>query len=240
MSTDVLQEVIEEKSEKGKEEKKVTPPLSQIDIKTLFNPLIKGDLYQKIYNEKELESLENEIKKRNEKKEEEKEFIFKERIICNNLPNECISKYNSDISNIYYYQNFFELKEDFNYRNYLNLVKMRAKYLDTLFQQKEPEKKKEEKKELDKNDTLHSLFTDLADMMNYQHDQGDESLHYSIIERIFSNIFFEIEAFFDGNDLDKHSLYETKLYECIDLLEKKFMAEKGEVNSKNIHLLYKL
>ena len=240
MSTDVLQEVIEEKNEKGKEEKKVTPPLSQIDIKTLFNPLIKGDLYQKIYNEKELESLENEIKKRIEKKEEEKEFIFKERIIYNNLPNECISKYNSDISNIYYYQNFFELKEDFNYRNYLNLVKMRAKYLDTVFQQKEPEKKKEEKKELDKNDTLHSLFTDLADMMNYQHDQGDESLHYSIIERIFSNIFFEIEAFFDGNDLDKHSLYETKLYECIDLLEKKFMAEKGEVNSKNIHLLYQL
>ena len=241
MSSDILQEVKEDKSEtEVKEEKKVTPPLSQIDIKTLFNPLIKGDLYQKIYNEKELESLENEIKKRNEKKEEEKEFIFKERIICNNLPNEFLSKCNSDISNTYYYQNFFELKEDFNYRNYLNLVNMRAKYLDTVFQQKEPEKKKEEKKEMDKNDTLYSLFTDLADMMNYQHDQGDECLHYSIIERIFSNIFFEIEAFFDENDLDKHSLYEAKLYECIDLLEKKFMAEKGEVNSKNIHLLYQL
>jgi len=241
MSSDVLQEIKEEKNQKEeKGDKKVIPPPSQIDIKTLFNPLIKGDLYQKIYNEKELESLESEIKKRNEKKEEEKEFIFKERIICNNLPNEYISKCNSDISSIYYYQNFFELKEDFNYRNYLNLAKMRAKYLDEVFQQKEPKKKKEEKKEIDKNDTLYSLFTDLADMMNYQHDQGDEGLHYSIIERIFSNIFFEIEAFFDKNDLEKHSIYEDKLYECIDLLEKKFMAEKGEVNSKNIHLLYQL
>ena len=117
---------------------------------------------------------------------------------------------------------------------------MRAKYLDTVFQQKEPENKKEEKKELDKNDTLYSVFTDLADMMNYDHDQGDESLHYSIIERIFNNIFFEIETFFEENDLDKHSLDEAKLYECIDLLKKKFMAEKGEVNSKNIHLLYQL
>jgi len=147
MSSDVLQEIKEEKNQKEeKGDKKVIPPPSQIDIKTLFNPLIKGDLYQKIYNEKELESLESEIKKRNEKKEEEKEFIFKERIICNNLPNEYISKCNSDISSTYYYQNFFELKEDFNYRNYLNLAKMRAKYLDEVFQQKEPKKKKEEKK----------------------------------------------------------------------------------------------
>ena len=69
MSSDILQEVKEDKSEtEVKEEKKVTPPLSQIDIKTLFNPLIKGDLYQKIYNEKELESLENEIKKRRRKR----------------------------------------------------------------------------------------------------------------------------------------------------------------------------
>lgn len=223
-----------------KEEKKVVPQPSLIEMKTLFNPLIKGELYQKSYSQKELESLENKIKQRNEKKGQEKEFIFKERIICNNLPNEFLSKYNSDISSIYYYQNFFELKEDFNYRNYLNLVKMRAKYLDSAFHQEEPEKKKEEKKEVDKNDTLYSLFIDLADMMNYQHDQGDESLHYSIIERIFNNIFFEIETFFDQNDLAKHSLYETKLFECIDLFEKKFMAEKKEINSKNIHLLFQL
>ena len=49
MSTGFLQEVIEEKNEKeGKKKKKVTPLLSQIDIKTLFSPLIKGELYQKI------------------------------------------------------------------------------------------------------------------------------------------------------------------------------------------------
>ena len=106
---------------------------------------------------------------------------------------------------------------------------MRAKYLDTVFQQKEPENKKEEKKELDKNDTLYSVFTDLADMMNYDHDQGDESLHYSIIERIFNNIFFEIETFFEENDLDKHSLDEAKLYECIDLLKKNLWLKKEKL-----------
>ena len=115
----------------------------------------------------------------------------------------------------------------------------------------EKNKKKENKKEEEKNhskeksfdekeftdkDTLFSLLSDLADMMNYDQNQGDEVLYYSIIERIFSNIFFETETFFDHNNLNAHSLYETKLCECIDLLEVNFLSKKEKLN-KAIHFL---
>ena len=74
--------------------------------------------------------------------------------------------------------------------------------------------------------------------MNYQQDQGDEFLHYSILERIFSNLFFEIENFFDENDLSKHAVYEAKLCECIDLFEKNFITKGENINNKSIHFLY--
>ena len=77
-------------------------------------------------------------------------------------------------------------------------------------------------------------------MMNYQQDQGDSFLYYSIIERIFSNIFFETETFFDKSDLIKHALYETKLCECIDLFDKNFLSKEENINSKVVHFLYQL
>ena len=77
-------------------------------------------------------------------------------------------------------------------------------------------------------------------MMNYQQEQGDEILYYSILERIFSNIFFEIETFSDQINLVKHALYEDKLCECIDLFEKNFLSKNENINNKTLHYLYQL
>ena len=108
----------------------------------------------------------------------------------------------------------------------------------------ENKKKKKEtpfiEDEFKKNDTLYSLISDLVDMMNYQQEQGDEILYYSILERIFSNIFFEIETFSDQINLVKHALYEDKLCECIDLFEKNFLSKNENINNKTLHYLYQL
>ena len=249
MSSDAL------KKDKKENEEKLIP--QKIEINTLFNPLTKGELYQASYSENDIELLSQKLKKRKEKKEEEKEYNFKERIIYNNLPEDYITKKNNDSTNIYYFQNFFEQIEDFDYKNFLNLINMRKKYLKSLFDQnkennkgnneeKKENEKKEEKEnfenedELKNKDTLFSLLADLADMMNYQQDKGDILLYYSILERIISNIFFEIDILFVETDINKHALYENKLCECIDLYEKNFLSKDEDINNKTIHFLYQL
>ena len=296
-----------------KKEEKIN--LNPIEINTLLNPLSQGDKYQECSNNENYEAEKfSLLKNRQEKNEKEKEYNFKEKIIYNSLPTDYINQSKSDSTNIYYFEKFFEQKQDFDYTNYTNLINMRAKYLSTLFKksirsksfelndekfkmdiiakeeekeekkdikkeeekkdikkdikkedikenvvkpelkidkEKEAEKKEREKeiekeeKKIDENelkakDALYSLLTDLAEMMNYQQDQGDQFLYYSIVERIFSNIFFEIETFFNNKDLNKHSLYELKLYECIDLLEKNILSKDENINNKTIHFLYQL
>ena len=287
----------------------------KIEINTLFNPLSQGEKYQISSNDENyLEEKFSLFKNRKERKEKEKEYNFKEKIIYNSLPTDYINQTKSDSTNTYYFEKFFEEKQDFDYSNYTNLINMRINYLNSLFkksirsksfdkkeenlgkeikEEKEEKEKKEEKEEKDENiqislnlkkkslseniyndfnkffkelfesdeekkdqevkkeekfdenefktkDGLYSLITDLSEMMNYPQGEGDQILYYSIIERIFSNIFFEIETFFNNKDLVKHSLYEIKLCECIDLFEKNFFAKKENINNKTVHFLYQL
>ena len=124
-------------------DKKVT---TTIKINTLFNPLSQGSKYQTSLEEENMDFFESMLlKTQKEKKEQEKEYNFKERIIYNNLPTEYLLKTNSDTTNTYYYQNFSELKDDFDTSNYLHLTNMRLKYLETLFKKNQNIGKKEEK-----------------------------------------------------------------------------------------------
>ena len=285
----------------------------KIEINTLFNPLSQGEKYQTSSNNENYEAEKLSLfKNRKERKEKEKEYNFKEKIIYNSLPTDYINQTKSDSTNTYYFEKFFEEKQDFDYLNYTNLINMRTNYLNSLFkksnrsksfdkieeilgkeikeekEEKEEKEKKEEKEEKDEKDSnlaikkkslsgvlsnafkktfekyaekceeevkkeekfdenefktkdgLYSLITDLSEMMNYPQGEGDQLLYYSIIERIFSNIFFEIETFFNNKDLAKHSLYEIKLCECIDLFEKNFFAKEENINNKTVHFLYQL
>ena len=238
---------------KNKEDKTDKDTSSSIEISTLVNPLHAGSKYHNSSNKENLK-----LKNYKEKLKNQYEYTLKENIIYNTIPNDYIFNSNSDTTNTHYYQNYFELREDFDFVNYMNLINIRQNYLKVLFERNEnkeitDEKKEEnnekEKKEEEKNnieeelktkDTLYSLILDLTDMMNYQQDQGDSFLYYSIFERIFSNIFFEFENFFDKNDLIRHALYESKLCECIDLFEKNFISKEENINNKIIHFLYQL
>ena len=230
---------------KNKEDKTDKDTSSSIEISTLVNPLHAGSKYHNSSNKENLK-----LKNYKEKIKNQYEYTLKENIIYNTIPNDYIFNSNSDTTNTHYYQNYFELREDFDFVNYMNLINIRQNYLKVLFERNEnkeitDEKKEEnnekEKKEEEKNnieeelktkDTLYSLILDLTDMMNYQQDQGDSFLYYSIFERIFSNIFFEFENFFDKNDLIRHALYESKLCECIDLFEKNFISKEENINYK--------
>ena len=241
-----------------------------IEISVLLNPLYKSSKYQTSSDKENIEALKEKMKKENE-------YSIKEHILYNNIPNDYILNSNSDTTNTYYFQNFIELKDDFDYTNFMNLINIRQNYLKSVFEEnvdekkkendkKEKENKEEEKKdkesnekdkdkdkenkdnkenvkidieELKKKDTLYSLFSDLTDMFNSQ-EQEDSFLYYSIIDRIFSNIFFEIETFFDEKDLIRHSLYETQLCESIDKFEKNLLSKEENINNNIIHFLYQL
>ena len=100
--------------------------------------------------------------------------------------------------------------------------------------------KKEKEEEIKaKEDSLYSLLADLQDMMDYKPDENkDPLLYYTILERIFNNIFFEIQT--SSNEENKLELNHSKLYECIDLLEKKFITKEEKINDKIILILYQL
>ena len=134
-------------------------------------------------------------------------------------------------------------KKDEKEKNEINEEKVEKEEKEEKEEKKEKEKIEDKKEnifneeEIKNKDMLYSLINDLANMMNYQKDQGDQFLYYSILERIFSNIFFEIETFLKEIDLKIHSLYEIKLCECIDLFEKNFISKDEDLNSKTIHFL---
>ena len=238
--------------------------IDSIDMETLFNPLSSGNKYQTSLEHLKPEEAQFQIKTEKEKKITEQNFLFKEKIFYNNFPNENIFESGANPTNLYFYQNIYEPHEDFDNENFKKLINMRQKYLLSIYdnieknrKKSEIEQKKEEKtennKEKDDNDSkensnqeekikkdvLYSLFNDLLDMLNYAQDKNNLNLHFSIIDRIFNNIFFEIQTFFDKGDLIKHSFYEKKLCECIDAFEKNFLEKTG-ISEKNIHFLSEL
>ena len=134
-----------------------------LEINTLLNPLSQGGKYQISTND-EVYRQDNYLLFKDKKNKKEKDYNFKERIIYNNLPTDYIYQTKSNSTDIYYFENFFELVKDFDYSNYINLINMRINYLKSIFKTskysdikteilnklgKEEKGKKEEKEEKD-------------------------------------------------------------------------------------------
>jgi hypothetical protein len=90
-------------------------------IGNLLNPLIDGEIYQ--------DKSDNKTEIDKKKKNDEAKYIFNERIIYNSISNDCLINSKLDTTNIYYYEKYLILKEDFDYENYMNLINIRQKYL---------------------------------------------------------------------------------------------------------------
>ena len=245
----------------------------KIELDILLNPLREKSIFQKSFSEKEIEEINSELKDQEEFNNKKKSFFYKEKILYNTLPNEHFQKINIDPSNLFSFENYFKPEEDFDCKNFENLMNMRKKYLETLFlykaeeenkEKKEEGKKEEEnsdkteekeekeknKDEKDKYENAYSLIDDLKEMIesfktieNNGEIEDDTLLYFSIVEKIFSNIFFELETFYKKRDFNLLSKYEVKLSEIIDSFENIFLCEKNQklvTNEKKIYILYQL
>ena len=244
----------------------------KIELDILWNPLRENSKYQKSYNDKEIQELIMKSKELEEFNTKKKNFFYKEKILYNTLPNEHFQKINLDSTNLFSFENYFKHEEDFDCKNFENLMNMRKKYIENIFskekgnegemeEQKEDEEiikesteiNEENKKEKEKEniEDFYSLLNDLKDMLdNFKiikingKNEDDLLLYFSIIEKIFGNIFFELETFFKKRDFNTLSKYEQKLSESVDSFENIFLPPENNnelINDKRtIYILYQL
>ena len=244
----------------------------KIELDILWNPLRENSKYQKSYNDKEIQELIMKSKELEEFNTKKKNFFYKEKILYNTLPNEHFQKINLDSTNLFSFENYFKQEEDFDCQNFENLMNMRKKYIENIFskekenegemeEQKEDEEiikesteiNEENKKEKEKEniEDFYSLLNDLKDMLeNFKiiktngKNEDDLLLYFSIIEKIFGNIFFELETFFKKRDFNTLSKYEQKLSESVDSFENIFLPPENNnelINDKRtIYILYQL
>ena len=179
---------------------------AKINIDVLLNPLLEKDNYKLEYGEKEIEKLKTIANEKEELFLNKNNFYYKEKILYNSLPNEYFQKLDSFSTNYISYKNYFRFEEDFDFINFKNLIEIRKRYLhyiekkdkDEEKDSKSPEKEEKidekEKKEKDiKNEGIYILITSLNQMLeNYKNENKEDLLiYYSIMEKIFNNIFNE-------------------------------------------------
>ena len=105
----------------------------KIKLDILWNPLRENSKYQKSYNDKEIQELIMKSKELEEFNTKKKNFFYKEKILYNTLPNEHFQKINLDSTNLFPFENYFTHEEDFDCKNFENLMNMRKKYIETVF-----------------------------------------------------------------------------------------------------------
>ena len=237
----------------------------RIEMDILLNPLLEKTKYQMALNKKEIEELNILSKEKEEFNKKRKNFFYKEKILYNTLPNEHFQKLDLEATNLNYYENYFKQEEDFDCKNFENIMNMRKNYLNDFFnekkeeeeKEKEKEKKegeKEEKKNLEEkvddkkgNKDVSTLFNDLKEMLeNFKFiEKNDENIdiYFSVIETIFNNIFFEFDIFNKNKDFNIISKYEIKLSEIVDTFQDFLLQEKNSnsnIERKIINILYQL
>ena len=138
---------------------------------------------------------------------------------------------------------------------------MRKKYLESIFEEKEKEEEKEIKEEMKVEDNLEEnekeksegislLMKDLKEVLeNFKEveKEGENEdytlIYFSVVEKIFSNIFYELEFFYKKKDLKIISEYEIKLAEIVDSFQSIFLSKKENkpnLEKKLINILYLL
>ena len=246
----------------------------KLEMDILWNPLRENSKYQKSYNDKEIQELSIKSKELEEYNTKKKNFFYKEKILYNTLPNEHFQKIDLDPTNLFSFENYFKQEEDFDCKNFENLMNMRKKYIESIFLKekenegeieeiKEKDKSKENKDEKEKEDEnqkklaqekvedIYSLLNDLKEMIeNFKiikangKNEDDLLLYFSIIEKIFSNIFFELETFFKKRDFNTLSKYEQKLSESVDSFSNIFLSTENNtelnIDQRTIYILYQL
>ena len=227
---------------------------AKINIDVLLNPLLEKDNYKLEYGEKEIEKLKTIANEKEELFLNKNNFYYKEKILYNSLPNEYFQKLDSFSTNYISYKNYFRFEEDFDFINFKNLIEIRKRYLhyiekkdkDEEKDSKSPEKEEKidekEKKEKDiKNEGIYILITSLNQMLeNYKNENKEDLLiYYSIMEKIFNNIFNELELFQGRKESLKNlSKFEITLSECIDSFEKNILSKSQD--KKIINILFQL
>ena len=227
---------------------------AKINIDVLLNPLLEKDNYKLEYGEKEIEKLKTIANEKEELFLNKNNFYYKEKILYNSLPNEYFQKLDSFSTNYISYKNYFRFEEDFDFINFKNLIEIRKRYLhyiekkdkDEEKDSKSPEKEEKidekEKKEKDiKNEGIYILITSLNQMLeNYKNENKEDLLiYYSIMEKIFTNIFNELELFQGRKESLKNlSKFEITLSECIDSFEKNILSKSQD--KKIINILFQL
>ena len=238
-----------------------------IDMDILLNPLIEKTKYQKTYSKQELEELSMKLKDEKEFNTKKKNFFYKEKILYNVLPNEHFQKLDLESTNLSSFEKYFKQEEDFNFKNFQNIMNIRKKYLETFFNSEEKEKDKdkeeekekmeEEKKDLkenleekEQNEGVYTLINDLKEILEnfgvFEKNGENEDeliLYFSIADKIFNNIFFELDNFYKNRDFDILSKYEIQLSEIVDSFENIFLSKKeteSTIDKKIIYILYQL
>ena len=249
----------------------------KIEMDILWNPLRENSKYQKSYNDKEIQDLSIKSKELEEYNTKKKNFFYKEKILYNTLHNEHFQKIDLDATNLFSFENYFKQEEDFDCKNFENLMDMRKKYIESIFLKeqendgefeevdekeekdilKEKKDKKEEGDENQKNleqkndEDFSFLLNDLKEMIeNFKiikangKNEDDLLLYFSIIEKIFSNIFFELETFFKKKDFNTLSKYEQKLSESVDSFSNIFLSKENNtelnIDKRTVYILYQL
>ena len=249
----------------------------KLEMDILWNPLRENSKYQKSYNEKEIQELNIKSKELEEYNTKKKNFFYKEKILYNTLPNEHFHKIDLDPTNLFSFENYFKQEEDFDCKNFENLMNIRKKYIESIFlkekenqgefeeiNEKEKEEKLQEKKDKEEKEDenqnkieqenaedIYSLLNDLKEMMeNFKiikangKNEDDLLLYFSIVDKIFSNIFFELETFFKKRDFKTLSKYEQKLSKIVDSFSKIFLSPENNtelnIDKRTINILYQL
>lgn len=221
---------------------------NQFDYDVYLNPrVLRGKVVQQFTPNVELEV------------EEQKELFLnkhtyknKEKILYNNLSPHYLKGLNFDLSNLHYYQNFFQIKEDFDTKNREFIQNLREKYFQNSITKSEIiENTIKTKKEhlyakntnsQDNASALLSLVSSLTNILNKVENNDDKKLKIAIVSILFDNFLLELKYKNEETYLMSSNEIEKQLYKCYTLFEAVYFPEnrKEKIPEELIFILEKM
>ena len=163
-------------------------------------------------------------------------YKFKENVLYNNLSSHYLKNLNFDLSNLHYYQNFFQIKEDFDTKNRELIQNLREEYLNNsitkneITENKSSTKTKKEhlykkiQNSQDNAPALLSLVSSLINILNKVENNDDKIIKVTIISRLFDNLLLELKYKDEETYLKGSNEIEKQLYKCYTPFESVFFS----------------
>lgn len=177
-------------------------------------------------------------------------YKFKENVLYNNLSSHYLKNLNFDLSNLHYYQNFFQIKEDFDTKNRELIQNLREEYLknsitkNEITENKSSTKTKKEhlykkiQNSQDNAPALLSLVSSLINILNKVENNDDKIIKITIISRLFDNLLLELKYKDEETYLKGSNEIEKQLYKSYTLFESVFFSgNKREKTSEELILI---